>query len=485
VIELAENRRQRQLWERDTLDRLRVGAGGRGGIEHVVTSYQQEGRVHVGETPAEVRAAMVANWDAGRRAGTSIVMIALRRADVDELNTRARALLVSDGDVAADGLEVGNRTFATGDRVVCLDNDRRLGVHNAMFATVVDVDTDGRRVVIEPDGRAGPRPLPHDYVAHHLDHAYATTIHKAQGATYDRALLLGDDRLYRQAGYTGLSRGRERNDIYLVVDDDREHDPELERHGTAVDEQPLERFIRALNRDGAKVLAHDAHDTPPPDVAVPLAALWERHDELVERLARTAPAAGRHGGLDDALQIARARETQAAIARTAREEQLVSVGIHRRRAQHHAQRALTDAIALEDRRSADRQRIENALRTASDVARRWGADHHEDLVEVARLRRGIGWRASLAGRAAEIDRPGHVVALLGDPPVDLDGRERWRTAAAAIESYHARWGEDPIGDTSDLPPDPRQAHHLAHTLDVASESSRAIGGAGGIEVEID
>jgi hypothetical protein len=70
-------------------------------------------------------------------------------------------------------------------------------------------------------------------------------------------LLLGDDRLDRQAGYTGLSRGRDRNDIYLVVGDDREHDPELERHGAVDEDHPVERFVRALNRDGAKLMASD------------------------------------------------------------------------------------------------------------------------------------------------------------------------------------------------------------------------------------
>ena len=49
----------------------------------------------------------------------------------------------------------------------------------------------------------------------------------------------------------------------------------------------------------------------------------------------------------------------------------------------------------------------------------------------------------LAGRAAEIDRPEHIVATLGEPPGDLGGRERWRAAAGAFESYRARWNTEP------------------------------------------
>jgi conjugative relaxase-like TrwC/TraI family protein len=262
--ELAHNRRQREPWERHTLDHLRVGAGGRRGIGEIVATYGHHGRVHIGPTPAEVRAAMVEDWYRARRSST-VAMVALRRSDVDELNCRARALLVADGTVADHGLDVGDRLFAVGDRVVCLDNDRRLRVHNALFGHIEHVDVDCRTVTLRPDDGTAPRRLPYSYLVSHLDHAYATTIHKAQGGTYDRTLLFGDDRLYRQAGYSALSRGRERNDIYLVVDDDREHDPDLERHAALPDDEPVERLVRVLHRDGAKVLAIDeASDEAPP-----------------------------------------------------------------------------------------------------------------------------------------------------------------------------------------------------------------------------
>ena len=60
--------------------------------------------------------------------------------------------------------------------------------------------------------------LPSSYTAAgHLTHAYATTVHKAQGATVDRAFLLGSDELYREAGYVGMSRGRVSNEVFVVA----------------------------------------------------------------------------------------------------------------------------------------------------------------------------------------------------------------------------------------------------------------------------
>ncbi len=50
-----------------------------------------------------------------------------------------------------------------------------------------------------------------------LDHAYAMTVHKAQGLTCDRTYVLGDEQLHREAAYTALSRGRHENRLYTTV----------------------------------------------------------------------------------------------------------------------------------------------------------------------------------------------------------------------------------------------------------------------------
>ncbi len=94
-----------------------------------------------------------------------------------------------------------------------------------------------------------------------LDHGYALTVHQAQGLTCERALLLGSDALYREAGYVGLSRGRHRNDLHLVeraAPDNAEqefcHAPR--RIGDDVD-AALTAVRDALGRSRAQSLAHD------------------------------------------------------------------------------------------------------------------------------------------------------------------------------------------------------------------------------------
>jgi hypothetical protein len=275
--------------------------------------------------------------------------------------------------------------------------------------------------------------------------------------------MLGDDRLYRQAGYTGLSRGRERNDVYLVVDDDDgERDTELERHGAVDEDHPVERFVRALNRDGSKLMASDERDTHRVTTAEPFGRLWARRDELVSQLAESAPpdTAAKD---DDALEMARAKESQAAIKRSLHEERLAGLGGLRHRSEREdARRDLAQAVEHEDRRRRDRERLEALAAAGVRTERQWLARHHDDVDDLAELEFAIARRTRLAGRAAEVDRPENIVAVLGEPPVDLAGRDRWRSAAGAIESYAARWCNPPevANDAQDHSLDRAEAAHL-------------------------
>jgi len=211
---LVENRRQRDHGERQVTLDLR-----RGRIHRAITRLERAGRLTVGADPDVLLDQMVADWAATRTDGVDAVMIALTHDAVTELNHRARTHLAAEGrlgDTVAH-IEDTDTDYAIGDTVVCLRNDRRLGVRNGDLATVVGATDDS--LIVE---RAGQRiELPVTYLANgHLAHGYALTVHKAQGATYDVALLYGDEHLYAEAGYTALTRGRDRNHMYVLADTD-------------------------------------------------------------------------------------------------------------------------------------------------------------------------------------------------------------------------------------------------------------------------
>jgi Ti-type conjugative transfer relaxase TraA len=247
-FELHDNRRQQEQWERAALDELRSGD-----VRAALRSYENQGRIAAVDDARVAREAMVEAWLHARSRGERALMVAISNREVDDLNRRARARLVAAGQVASEGLTVGERVFSKGDEVICLRNDRRLGVINSAVATVESVDGGDRSLDVRLADGDRVR-LPSEYLdAGHVAHAYATTIHKAQGATVDRTLLLGDDRLYREAGYVGLSRGTVENRLFAVHHD---RDEALELH--AVDREPpsvIEELHEALARSAAKHLA--------------------------------------------------------------------------------------------------------------------------------------------------------------------------------------------------------------------------------------
>ena len=91
VIELRENRRQTERWERDALALLRDGRAA-----EALERYEDRGRIVTGEDADAVRQQLVADWWAARDPDQS-VMIAHRRIDVADLNGRARALMRAAG----------------------------------------------------------------------------------------------------------------------------------------------------------------------------------------------------------------------------------------------------------------------------------------------------------------------------------------------------------------------------------------------------
>ncbi len=251
-ITLNENRRQAEAWERTALAELRSGS-----VQRALTAFEAHGRVVTGDTAGTVRATMLDDWRTARESGEQVIMLAIRHSEVDVLNWLARKQLVDDGLVHGPELDSPELTFQAGDDILCLRNDYRLGVRNGDRGTIESVDPDRRTMRVQFADR--PRTLPTDYIgAKHVTHAYATTIHKAQGMTVDRSLVLGTDDLYREAGYVALSRGRTANHLYAVgvpmIDDDLTHAPQRDQS------EPVDLVRAAFAQTRGKQLAIETTD---------------------------------------------------------------------------------------------------------------------------------------------------------------------------------------------------------------------------------
>ncbi len=212
AIELLEVHRQRHSWDKVALAHLRHGR-----VEEWAAAYREHGRITALPDPEEVRDRLVEDWWTARQApGADAVMIAHRRADVTDLNERARARLQASGQLDLDDLEAAGRAYANGDHVLVRRNDRQLGIVNGTRAVIREIDPDMRSVAIEH--RDGTRTtIGADYLdGGYLHHGYAITAHAAQGVTVDHTFVLGTEDLYREWGYTAMTRHTETARFYTV-----------------------------------------------------------------------------------------------------------------------------------------------------------------------------------------------------------------------------------------------------------------------------
>lgn len=185
--------------------------------------HEKQRRIRGGSRLAMAETAYAA-WRADMRAGRTTLLIAATNTDITALSARARADRVAAGQVAATGVPLRDGSLAgRGDWIVTRTNQRTLTVNqgkdwvkNGDAWTVLRQGRDGS-LRVRHQGHGGRITLPADYVAEHVQLHYATTTHRAQGATVDAAHLLADEGLSRENLYVALTRGRIANHVYVVT----------------------------------------------------------------------------------------------------------------------------------------------------------------------------------------------------------------------------------------------------------------------------
>jgi conjugative relaxase-like TrwC/TraI family protein len=379
AVELRQVRRQVHDWDRDALAHLRDGR-----ISAWAEAYQEHGRITASPTAMATRQALVDDWwEAARDGSADAIMIAHRRTDVAELNALARQRLHRDSRIAAEELTTaGGRGFAVGDRALARRNDRRLEVVNGTRGEVIAIEPDHSALTIRvADGRelTVDRPYLDD---EHLDHGYALTAHAAQGATVDHAYVLGSDELYREWGYTALTRHRTDACFYIVSPGTTEralHGLEAGHEGVTQD------LVEMLHPSHRKRTAQEARGkaAPPPDPA---------------EVARADAA--------DAEERARALEAE--------------------------------RDALPRWRRGDRSELTAMATSQLDAARRWTERAEElrssvDLTPVPIQRLGVAVDAA-AVRQRIANRSRAVEPAVGERPFGFAGRDEWAREAVRLNA---------------------------------------------------
>lgn len=210
--ELETIYRQREDWMRKaSLDLAR------GNVEEALVAYQTKGRVLASELKAQAVEHLIANWNRDYDQTKTTLILAHLRRDVRMLNVMAREKLVERGIVGEGHLfktADGARQFDAGDQIVFLKNEGSLGVKNGMIGHVVEA-SENHIVATVGEGDQRRQVIVEQRLYNNLDHGYATTIHKSQGATVDRVKVLASLSMDRHLSYVAMTRHREDLQLYF------------------------------------------------------------------------------------------------------------------------------------------------------------------------------------------------------------------------------------------------------------------------------
>jgi Ti-type conjugative transfer relaxase TraA len=242
-VEIGEVHRQREDWQRDATRDLATGR-----TADAIHAYDAHDMVHEAASREQARGDLIDHWDRDRQASPdrSRIILSHTNAEVRELNEAARDRMREAGDLGEDvhlKVERGARSFAAGDRVMFLQNERGLGVKNGTLGTIEHVSAQSMTARTD-DGRN----VSFDFKDYNkIDHGYAATIHKAQGMTVDRTHVLATPGMDAHGSYVALSRHRDSMDLHYGRDDFAGQD----------------RLVRTLSRDRAKDMASDYERADP------------------------------------------------------------------------------------------------------------------------------------------------------------------------------------------------------------------------------
>jgi conjugative relaxase-like TrwC/TraI family protein len=456
--ELSDVRRFHHDWEKRASVELREGS-----VE-AIDVYGAHDRIRSGDWD-QVLDALYLAWRDDIEAGLRSLMIAGDLGTVSELNARARTDRVAAGEVAEGGLSLaGGGTAGVGDAVLTRQNNRHLvsgrqWVRNGDRWIVAATRHDGSMTVKRANG-GGYVDLPADYVAEHVELAYASSAHRAQGRTVDTAHAVVTPTTTREVLYVSGTRGRQGN--WLYVDTCYDPDPATSHDQASEPVTAKEVLAGVLGNVGADVAAHEAirHEHDEAEGMERLSVEYLTLATLAQERRWDALVAS-SGLTGDDINAVRSSEARGPLFAAFREAEARGLDIEATFPRLVAGRSLADAAdvaaVLHGRverwaqaAGGRRRKPDNLI--AGLIPRAQGVSDPELARALAERDLAMEGRArTLAEQAIESGHP--WVQSLGPAPSDPGRRARWLRNVSTVAAYRDRWhitGERSIGNRSDV-----------------------------------
>jgi conjugative relaxase-like TrwC/TraI family protein len=369
VHQLSENRRQHDPAERAALAQLRDGRAG-----EAVAWFQGQGRLHSAVERDVALQQAVQAWAADITAGHDTGLYAWRRANVAALNARARQWMEETGRLTGPELDgPGGGRYRAGDHVVALAPGAEGRLVTSQRAVITAVDVSGQTLTLRTGEGVHVRLGREEAGADRLGYGYATTVHRAQGSTTDRAHLYADGG-GRELAYVALSRARESTHVWAVADDLPQAVEDL-RRDWSTRRTPMWALDTAL--PDPATLTRETFQALPPDQQAHLAALYHAETALAGQAIagmslpdRAATLGQAETALAQACQARADLDTGRGVWRDSEAGRAVGDLGQARRAREQAERAAEHGARWRDRH-ASRKEAGLWAQRALDAQQRW------------------------------------------------------------------------------------------------------------------
>lgn len=207
---LQQIRRQTEAWARRAVKDIADGDA-----QKALQEFVERGLVEIHDTRDEAVRALVSQWMADPKPQPDKLILAGTRAEVGALNKQAQGERLRAGELSGDPVQLDGSSFYVKDRVVFTKPHRAMGVLNGDRGTVKGLSDDRERMTVLLDS-GGQVSFEIDAIVD-LSLAYASTTHRAQGATSTSTYILaGGPMQDRELSYVQASRAREKTVFFLT-----------------------------------------------------------------------------------------------------------------------------------------------------------------------------------------------------------------------------------------------------------------------------
>jgi conjugative relaxase-like TrwC/TraI family protein len=450
--EITEVRRFKAEWEREASVGLR--AGDAASLIH----YDRHGRLLEG-TAEEMTETAYRGYLADLLDDRQSLLIVPTNEQAAELSSKVRDELVRLGRVERDGIELHNATVAgRGDLIQLRRNNndvRDKHEHPLINREVYEVtghkgdDLIVRRLLGTDDyGKQRYAPqlrLPTSYVREHVELAYASTTHSAQGRTVDTAHSVVDSQMSREALYVDLTRGVDANVAYVITDV-----PETDGQ----DPDRSNRFAvlsSILEKEGAQQSATEVRreELEASESLARLEPIWA--DRVGQEYASRYEKRLREVAGDELASTVAADDAASALWRRMRSAELAGADVDQ---------VIRDAVEQRELDSADSVaevlawRVDRQLSDAETAAPKSYVERTPERDDpigayTRQLAQAMDRRVEELGNRITDERPEWATKQLGPVPEDPLERMAWSERAGEVAAYREAYGyhreDDAIG----------------------------------------